>query len=277
MTELKHGTAEVNGVKLHWAEQGSGPLVVLLHGFPEFWYSWRHQLPALAAAGFHAVAVDLRGYNGSEKPRDVDAYRISTVAEDIAALIRHFGGGPAVVFGHDWGGVAAWFLPMLHPDVVRKLVVLNSPHPVPFARELRRDRRQRINMSYQLFFQLPVIPELLMPFLLRRLMARAGRFTREDLDAYSRSWRMPGATRGMANYYRAMLRHRQGLRQLIRPIEAPTLLIWGERDPVFTRATTENFGEYVPNLRIERIAKAGHFVQTDAAERVNELLIDFLR
>jgi len=153
---------------------------------------------------------------------------------------------------------------------VRSLTILNSPHPVPLARELRT-MRQKVRFIYQLFVQPPLL-RLLLPSLLRR----AGRFTEADIEVMKESWRDPAARRAMANYYRALRRHRRALRPLIRPIEIPVMLIWGERDPVFVRETTERFDEWVPNLRVERIARAGHFVQTDQPERVNELLLGFL-
>src|SRR5207248_3278599 len=126
----EHRYAVVNGVRLHYVEAGAGPLMVLLHGFPEFWYSWRHQIPALAAAGFRVIAPDLRGYNLSAKPPAVHSYRIEALVGDVAALIRHAGERRAAVAGHDWGGVLAWYLPLYHPDVVDRLIVLNAPHPL---------------------------------------------------------------------------------------------------------------------------------------------------
>lgn len=264
----------MNGADLHYVEGGAGPLVVLLHGFPEFWYSWRRQIPALIDAGFRVVAPDLRGYNESSKPEHADDYKLTTVATDIASLIEHLG-APCVLAGHDWGGLVSWLVAMMRPELLRKLVVLNTPHPVPFLRELRRSRRQKIKLIYQLFFQPPVIPELLMPMLLPLLLRFAGRFTREEIREYKKAWRDFATRRGMANYYRAVRRNRREVRQHIRPIDIPTLLIWGEREPVFLRETTEDFDEYVPDLRIARIADAGHFVQTDAPEIVSELLVEF--
>lgn len=250
--------------------------MVFVHGFPEFWYSWRRQVPALAAAGFRAVALDLRGFNDSAKPRDVASYKLRNVVADVAALIEHLG-GPAVVVGHDWGGLTSWFLAMSRPELLRKLVVINMPHPVPFLRELRRDRGQKLRMAYQLFLRLPVMPELLMPLLLPMLLRVAGRFKADEIAEYKAAWRKPGARRGMANYYRAVPAGRGELKQLTRPIALPTLLIWGEKEKVFTPATLEDFDEWVPNLTIVRIPRAGHFVQTDQPERVNEALLQFLR
>jgi pimeloyl-ACP methyl ester carboxylesterase len=261
-------------MKLSVIEQGRGPLVVLLHGFPEYSYSWRKQIPALVDAGFRVIAPDLRGYNDSPKPREIDAYRISAVIEDIAELIRDSGAEPCVLVGHDWGGVAAWYTAMTHPELVRKLVVLNSPHPKPLLRELKRSLSQRLRFSYQLLLQFPSAAPLIRPLL---PLALRGRFTREERDEYRKSWKKPDAVRSMISYYPALRRSRPELRDMLRLIEAPTLYIFGTRDPVFTRATATNFDTWVPNQRVEFIEGAGHFVQTDAAERVNELLVSFAR
>jgi pimeloyl-ACP methyl ester carboxylesterase len=273
---LIHHRAAVNGVELHYVEAGRGPLVVLLHGFPEFWYSWRKQIPALIDAGFRVVAPDLRGYNESSKPRRVDEYRLTVVAADIIALIEHLG-APCVLVGHDWGGVVSWLVAMMRPDLLRKLAVINVAHPVPFLRELRRNKRQKMRMVYQLFFQPPVLPEMLMPLLLPMFLRRAGRFTGDEIREYEKAWRGFATRRAMANYYRAIRTYRRELRQHVRPIDIPTLLIWGRREPVFLRETTEDFDEYVPNLRFVLIDDAGHFVQTDAPEIVSELLVNFAR
>jgi pimeloyl-ACP methyl ester carboxylesterase len=273
---MKHGTAQVGDVTLHYVEEGEGPLVVLLHGFPEFWYSWRKQIPALAAAGFRVIAPDLRGYNDSSKPWDVAAYHPLQIARDIAGLIAQSGDVPCAVVGHDWGGLAAWLLAMCHADVVSRLVVINSPHPVPYGRELRRSSSQKLRAGYQLFFAMPLLPRLVVRPLLPALMRRLARLTDEELAEYRTTWRKPRATQSMLNYYRALRRYRGELRNVIKRIDIPTLLLWGERDPVFVRATTENFTEWVPNLQVERIPEAGHFVQSEAAEKVNAALIEFL-
>ena len=261
-------------MELHFVESGSGPLVVLLHGFPEFWYSWRRQMPALASAGFRAVAPDLRGFNDSPRPRDVASYRLTHVITDVAELIERLGGQPCVLVGHDWGGLVAWYVAMSRPDLVRKLVVLNIPHPVPFLRELRNSTSQKLRMAYQLFFQPPFLPELVMPLLLPRLFPR---LTSEEMAVYKKAWAKPGALRGMANYYRAIRKYRGELKPLIRRIDIPTLILWGEREPVFRPETLDGTEQWVPNLRIEKIARAGHFVQSDQPEIVNELLCEFAR
>ena len=274
---LTHRVVKVGTTDLHVVEGGSGPPVVLVHGFPEFWYSWRNQIPALIRAGFRAIAVDLRGYGESSKPHAIDDYRLTAIVDDIAGLIVQTGGAPCAVVGHDWGGIVSWFLPMLHPNVVSKLVVLNTPHPVPFSREMKCNRAQRVRMAYQLLMQPPVLPETILRFVLPSIMRRAANISEEELRVYVEAWRPRAARRGMVNYYRAVRRTRKMLRSLVRPISIPTMLVWGEREPVFTRQTTENFEEYVPNLRIVRVPDAGHFPQADAPDVVNKALIEFLR
>jgi len=273
---LTHRIVSVGSTDLHCVEGGSGPTVVLLHGFPEFWYSWRNQIPALIRAGFRAIAVDLRGYGDSSKPAAIDAYRLPVVVDDIAGLIVQSNDAPCAVVGHDWGGLLAWFLPMMHPGLVSRLTVLNTPHPVPFSREMRR-RAQRVRMLYQLFMQPPVLPEIGLRLLLPSIMRRMANVSEEELRVYAEAWRPLAARRGMVNYYRALRRHRKELRGLIRPIDIPTLLIFAEHEPVFIRETTERFEEYVPDLRIVRVREARHFVQTDAPDVVNKALIEFLR
>jgi epoxide hydrolase 4 len=279
-----HREAIVNGVRLHYVEQGEGPLVVLLHGFPEFWYSWRHQIPALAEAGFRVVAPDQRGYNTSEKPRGVRSYRIEHLVDDVAALIQHAGAERATVVGHDWGGGVAWSVAMLRPEAVDKLIVMNAPHPRALAREFRRFK-QLAKSWYVFFFQLPWLPEAGIRFrnyrlidrVLRNEPRRPGAFNEEDIAAYKVALAQPGALNAGINYYRAAVRRNPLDNSTLRQIDAPTLLIWGEEDPYLDVRLTEGLGQWVPNIRVERIANASHWVQIDAAERVNELMIDLLR
>jgi epoxide hydrolase 4 len=260
---------------LHYDEAGHGPLIVLLHGFPQYRIAWQKQLPALAAAGYRAVAPDLRGYGESPKPRAVDDYRMQLVVDDVAELIRSLNDGKScVVVGHDWGAVVAWFLAMIHPDLVGRLVILNVPHPALFTRELKRSGKQRAKAAYQLFFQLPVLPELFMRLFGRMLMKKAGRFTAAQIDAYAANWKR--SITPMLHYYRAMRKTRGQLRQLMRRIDVPAMIIWGDWEPVFLPETLVGTEEWVPDVRVERVPKAGHFIQNDAPERVNELLLTFL-
>jgi epoxide hydrolase 4 len=274
---VQHKTTVVGDVTLHYVEEGEGPLVVLLHGFPEFWYSWRKQIPALVAAGFRVIAPDLRGYNDSSKPLPVEAYNPLQIARDVAGLIAQSGDSPCIVAGHDWGGVVAWLLAMVHPDVVSRLIVMNAPHFVPYGRELRRSSQQKLRSSYMLFFAMPLLPRIFLRVALPSIMRRMAYLTDEELAEYKAVWRKPRALRSMLNYYRAIKRYRSEIRGVVKRIDVPTLLVWGERDPVFIRATTENFGEWVTDLRLERVAQGGHFVHSDAPTKVNALMIAFLR
>ncbi len=283
-----HHEAIVNGVRLHYVEAGAGPLVLLLHGFPEFWYGWRHQIPALAAAGFRVIAPDMRGYNLSEKPPGITSYRADVLAGDAAGLIKHAGVKRATIVGHDWGGFVAWSTALRFPELVEQLVVLNTPHPAALMRELRKPP-QALRFWYQVFFQLPWLPEAAirafnyrtLGSLFRRSSVRPGAFTDEDIRRYKAAFAQPGALTAALNYYRAV--YHQPLRWLrpadqanLRRIELPTLLIWGVRDVALTLALTYGLETWVPRIRVERIREAGHFVQHDAPERVNELLLTFL-
>ncbi len=282
--DVRHGEAQVGaGVRLHYVEAGEGPLVVLLHGFPAFWYSWRHQIPALAAAGFHVVAPDMRGYNLSDKPSGWRSYDTDLLADDIAGLIRHFGVERAHVVGHDWGAAVAYALAMRHPASVGRLAILNVPHPARLLAAFRTLKQLRKSW-YMFFFQIPVVPERLLArdgysFAKRSLRADAPKaFSDEDLELYVEAWSQPGALTGMINYYRAALRRSPGAALAkMSPIQAPTLVIWGERDSYLGAELAEPESRWVANVRMEWLPESAHWVQLDAPERVNELLIGFLR
>src|SRR5947209_6217022 len=213
MQTWEHREVVVNGVRLHYVEAGRGPLIVLLHGFPEFWYCWRFQIPALAAAGFRVVVPDLRGYNLSDKPPGVASYRLPLLSQDVAELIRRAGAERAAVAGHDWGGGIAWHLAMTRPDCVGKLIILNAPHPALYEREVRK-LPQLLRSWYIFFFQLPWLPELVCrwhDFALLRRAVREGpacrdRVTRHDADLYIKALARPGALTAAINYYRAVFR-----------------------------------------------------------------------
>jgi pimeloyl-ACP methyl ester carboxylesterase len=275
------------GVRLHYVEAGEGPLVVLLHGFPQFWYSWRHQIGPLVAAGYHVVAPDMRGYNTSDKPQGWRAYDMELLAGDIAGLIKHFGVERADVVGHDWGAAVAYGVAALHPESVRRLAILNVPHPARMLAGLKTFKQLRKSW-YMFFFQLPSIPE----WLLRRngfsMMKRAMRvdraklgqpavFTDEELEPYVHAWSQHGALTAMINYYRAALRRpTRAAGARARPIEAPTLVIWGDHDTALGPELAEPEARWVKDVRVEHLPEATHWVQHDAPERVNELLLEFL-
>ena len=277
---------QVNGIRLHCMEAGpaDGTAVLLLHGFPEFWFSWRQQIPALAAAGFHVIAPDLRGYNLSDKPKRIRDYRVEAVTGDVLALIDSLPSRRAAVVGHDWGGVIAWAAAMWGGSQVEKLAVLNAPHPLAYLRELRRSS-QLLRSWYTLFFQLPWLPEAVIRrddyAMARRLYrqgpARLSLNPDEDIETYIRALAQPGALMSAINFYRAAMRG--GVPSLVRsprPITIPTLLIWGDRDPYLVRSLTEGLAKWVTDLRVHHLPQATHWVQHDDPVRVNELLLGFL-
>jgi pimeloyl-ACP methyl ester carboxylesterase len=280
--ELTHGYADVGGgVRLHYVEAGAGPLVILLHGFPEFWYSWRRQLPALAAAGFHVVAPDMRGYGLSDKPAGWRSYDLQALADDVAGLIAHFGQPSANVAGHDWGAAVAYGVAMYHPEVVRRLAILNVPHPERMLAGFRTLRQLRKSW-YMFFFQIPGLPEALMrrdgySFAKRSLRADSpGTFSDADLERYVEAWSQPGALTGMINYYRAALRRSpRSAQQRLSPVQCPTLVIWGRRDRHLGAELAEPSRRWVPDVRMEWLPEATHWVQHEEPERVSALLADF--
>jgi pimeloyl-ACP methyl ester carboxylesterase len=285
--DLRHGYADLGEVRLHYVEAGpqDGPPVVLLHGFPDFWYSWRHQIPALAAAGLRVIAPDMRGYNLSSKPAAVSAYTPRRLAGDIRELIRERGFERACMAGHDWGAAVAWALAMAHPDVVERLAILNGPHPRRMLAALRRPGRQLARSWYMFFFQLPWLSERAVSagdwWMLRYSFerdARPGAFTPADLDRYREAWSQPGAVTAMLNYYRASMRRPPSGGGGLPPVQAPTLVIWGERDRALGAELAEPARADVPGLeRVVRLPDASHWVQHDEPERVSELLIEFFR
>jgi epoxide hydrolase 4 len=279
-TELREGYAEVGDVRLHYVEAGDGPLIVLLHGFPEFWFSWRLQIAPLAAAGFRVVAPDLRGYNLSSRPAGVEAYSADRLAGDIRGLIRELGADSALLVGHDWGGTVAWATAMNHPEVVERLVILNAAHPRQLNQGLRNPNQLR-KLWYFFFFQLPALPEGIVRARNWRFFRRYQRdarppYTPEDTERYVESWSQPGAAAAIINYYRAAVRQSKQTQAQLRPISAPTLVIWGQRDRYLGPKLAEPDRGDVPNLdRVERLPDASHWVHHDEPERVTQLLIDF--
>ncbi|HEY7974364.1 MAG TPA: alpha/beta hydrolase [Ktedonobacterales bacterium] len=278
---LTQGYISTNGVRLHYVAAGErGPLVLLLHGFPEFWYSWRWQIAPLAAR-FRVVAPDLRGYNLSEKPRT--GYDIRTLYRDVAGLIAAFDAPDAHIVGHDWGGVIAWALAIRQPQLVRKLVILNAPHPGTFMRELRHARQLRRSW-YAALFQLPWLPERLLArddyAAIRAICHAANRraviFTPEDIERYVAAIARPGALTAALNYYRQLLRGGLGALGPLRRIDAPTLVLWGERDPALGVELLDGLERWVADLRIQRFPDARHWLSQERPDDVTQALLAFL-
>jgi epoxide hydrolase 4 len=282
-TELRDGWADLGDVRLHYVEAGEGPLVVLLHGFPEFWFGWRLQIPALVDAGFRIVAPDMRGYNLSSSPPGVAAYDTDRLAADVRDLIHERGGQRALLAAHDWGAFVGWVTAMNHPEVVERLAILNGLHPRRLLQGLRGPR-QLAKSWYMFAFQIPWLPERLIRargwWLLRSGFerdARPGAFPPHDMQRYVEAWSQPGFATAAINYYRAGFRQTPRRAQArIRRVEAPTLVIWGERDRYLRSALAEPDRGDVPNLaRVVRLPDASHWVQHDEPERVTELLVEF--
>jgi pimeloyl-ACP methyl ester carboxylesterase len=282
MSKIKFEYAQIGGVKLHYARAGEGEkLVVFLHGFPEFWYSWRHQLAALSDE-YTVVAPDLRGYNWSDKPPHVADYKIDRVVDDVLGLIRHLGYEQAAVVGHDWGAGAAWSIAENYPEAVWKLVCLQVPPIAVWQKNLTF--RQALASWYILFFQIPFVPEWLLrqnDFALaeramRNLAGDASFFSDEEIEKYKESWREPGALTGALNYYRANVFDKLFRRREMGRIKVPTLFIYGEKDPAVLPETVRNVREAIETQYEEvRVPDSGHWVHQEAAEAVNDTLREF--
>jgi len=282
--KLAHRYTDLGDVRLHYVEAGEGPLVLLLHGFPQFWYEWRHQIPALVEAGFRVIAPDMRGYNLSDKPPGVRAYRVELLARDVERLMLACGERTATVVGHDWGAIVAWFAAMRYPRCVGRLVILNVPHPARFIDGLLSPQ-QLLRSSYVFFFQIPRLPEeviragdfALLRSVLRSDPVRPGTFTAEDINRYVEAIARPGALTATLNYYRALLRNARETQALLERIEAPVLVIWGQKDRALSRWLADPPLLWVPNLlSVERLPEASHWVAEDRPQDVNTLLLDFL-
>ena len=281
---LQHNYVPANGIHLHVVQAGpaSGPPVILLHGFPEFWYGWRYQIPILAEAGYRVWAPDQRGYNLSEKPRPVAAYNLDLLAADVVALIRATGHDRVFLVGHDWGAAVAWWVGVKYPELLKRLVILNVPHPIVMARHTRQSVEQILRSWYIFFFQIPWLPEIV-------FRAAGYRFGREiltassrpdtfdvgDLRAYRRAWSRPGALTGMINWYRATRQTRTERLPSLR-VTAPTLILWGAHDVALSRPLAPKSLEMCDDGHLVFIEEATHWVQHDEPARVNHLILSFL-
>lgn len=272
---------EVNEVRLHVVVAGDedDPLVVLLHGFPEFWYGWRHQLEPLVDAGYRVLVPDQRGYNLSEKPAAVRAYRISECSRDIVDLIATEGRDSARVVGHDWGGMVAWDLALRRPSAVDRLAIVNAPHPTVYRQHLLANPDQLRRSVYAACFQLPLVPEFVcrrgdFRFLERALRETAapGTFTDVELERYRRAWRRDGAISGMLDWYRANGRNPPS--PPLEQVETPTLIVWGEDDTALTTPLAVDSDQRCHRSRLELLAETSHWVQHERPARLTELLLE---
>ena len=282
--EFEHSYIETNGIRLHVVQAGpkSGIPIILLHGFPEFYYGWRKQIPALVEAGCRVIIPDQRGYNLSDKPKGVRAYGVYTLVEDILGLINALEYEKVNLVGHDWGAVVAWVLANKYPERLQKLGIMNVPHPAVMRRFLLRDFEQMRRSLYVYFFQLPWLPEAGFRAMDWRGAERAlrntskpGSFTEEDIKKYKEAWSQPGAMTAMLNWYRAVIRYMPALPEDPR-IKVPTLMMWGLQDFALSHRMARPSMDYVDEGNLILFPEATHWVHLDAADEVNHYLVDFV-
>ncbi len=294
---LKDQYVHVNGVKLHVVTAGKGPVILFLHGFPEFWYEWKDQLAEFGKDHL-AVAPDMRGYNLSDKPEALDQYKINVLVEDVRALGDHFSHQKKfVLVAHDWGGAVAWAFAIAHPEMLEKLVIVNAPHPGVFGRLLATDAAQQQASQYMLMFRSPQAEQTLSAnnyaWLVGAVLGdglKSGVFTEEDKQAYIKAWSQPGALTGGLNYYRANEVGPAGGGQGATPprgnfavdpnalmVKVPTLVIWGEKDTALLTQNLDGLDKFVPQLTIKRIPDGSHWVIHEKRAEVNAAIRDFIR
>lgn len=282
----QHHFVEANRIRLHYVTQGEGELVLLLHGFPEFWYSWRYQIPTLARH-FKVVVPDLRGYNDSEKP--ASGYDLDTLSADIRSLIERLGYRRAHIVGHDWGGSIAWNLAQKFPQYLDRLALLSAPHPQRFARDLLVNLDQLRRSWYVLAFQVPTLPEWLIQLNLRQFVrnmfheqaVRKGAFTEEHAQLYQKALNKPGAIAAAMNYYRQIFVPGHWFRDVWRspdPISVPTLVLWGDEDSILSPKLMDGIEAFfAAPFKFKLIPHCGHWIQQEAPQTVNRELLAFLR
>jgi pimeloyl-ACP methyl ester carboxylesterase len=271
-------------VNLHAVAAGShdAPLVLLLHGFPEFWYGWHRQIEPLALAGFRVVVPDQRGYNHSDKPRGIRAYSLAELTSDVIAIADQLGRRQIFLAGHDWGAAVAWSVALSHPERVAKLAILNVPHPSVMRRYLFSNRKQLRRSWYMFFFQLPLFPEALFRANNFRLgisalqhSSRPDTFSAKDLAEYRNAWSQPGAITSMLNWYRAAFRFRSHFAD--RTIRMPTRILWGQGDAFLVPEMAEESLRYCTDGELIRFPQASHWLQHEEPARVSDQLLRFFR
>ena len=279
---MQHKYIQTNGIKLHYVTQGEGPLMIFLHGFPEFWYSWRHQIKAFSK-DYKVVAIDMRGYNNSDKPKEQSAYTLAELVKDVKGVIQGLGYERCTLVGHDWGGAIAWAFAYAYPQLLDRLIVLNLPHPAKFAEGLRTPQ-QLLRSWYIALFQLPLLPEFLLQAnhyaairsVFKNQAVSPDAFTKADLDAYVAAAAKPGALTGMLNYYRNIFNSAGFLNQTWGVLEMPTLMIWGEDDEALGKELTYGTQDLVSDFEIRYIPQCSHWVQQEQPNLVNQYMQAFL-
>lgn len=286
MPAYEHTYLQINDqIRLHIVLAGppDGKPVLLLHGFPEFWYGWRAQIMALAAKGYRVIAPDQRGYNLSSAPKDIESYSLEHLSQDVVSILDHFGIEKVFLVGHDWGAAVAWAVAMRFPERVEKMAILNVPHPAVLMRTLRTSPRQMLKSWYIGFFQIPGLADWLMSrnnfagmIGMLKKSGQPGTFSAKDLDEYRKAYANSGGLTGMINWYRALFKSRSSTRRKAK-IELPVLILWGKQDLALGAEMAEASLEYCENGELVFFENATHWVQHDEAEAVTKNLIAFLK
>ncbi|MBK7600010.1 MAG: alpha/beta hydrolase [Acidobacteria bacterium] len=286
---------EINGLKIHYVKSGTeGKTILFLHGFPEFWYMWHRQLEEFGR-DHTAIAMDMRGFNLSDKPPNVDDYKTSHLVSDIKAMLERFSPGrKAILVAHDWGGAVAWAFALTHPELLEKLIIINSPHPAVFLRELKNNPEQQKASAYMLMFRKPEAEALLSANNYAGLAkavfdssTRPEAYTDDDRRAYLAAWAQPGALTGGLNYYRAS---KIGPPSPVDPqlgavtfadassfvVKVPTLVVWGEKDRALLTGCLDGLEQFVPDLTLKRIPDGSHWVVHEKPELVNNYIRQFI-
>jgi epoxide hydrolase 4 len=278
---MNHDRIQTNGINLHYVTQGEGELMLFLHGFPECWYSWRKQIPEFAQ-DHKVVAIDLRGYNDSDKPSDPNAYKMSELVADVKGVIQGLGYDRCTLVGHDWGGAIAWNFAYEFPQMLDRLIILNLPHPAKFSQGLRTPQ-QLLKSWYILFFQLPKLPEFLIQLdnyksietAFKGMAIKPNTFSSEDITFYKDAIAKPGASTAAINYYRNAF-HAGIIEKNWGVLEVPTLMIWGEADTALGKELTYGTEQYVRDFQIRYIPNCSHWVQQEQPELVNQYIREFI-
>ena len=295
MPDFQSQYADVNGIRLHYVSEGQGNLIMFVHGFPEFWFAWEKQLKEFAK-DYQAVAPDMRGYNLSSKPSNVEEYHVKDLIEDLKALAKYLGHEKMIMVAHDWGGAVAWSVAIRHPELLEKLIVVNAPHPAVFARELLNNPDQQTASQYMLLLRSAKAERVLSENNYTRLSDVLIQFgskwamSEEKRFKYIDAWSQPGALTGSLNYYRAsplypptsnedekQISAILNLPKEMLAVKVPTLVIWGEQDQALLTGNLEGLEDYVEDLTVKKIPDGTHWVIHEQSELVNALIRDFIK